>query len=49
MSFFSAIGDFIMTPLYYIISVVLVGWHSLWSQVFAADVRRRLGAVDRRA
>ena len=34
MSFFSAIGDFIMTPLYYIISVVLVGWHSLWSNVF---------------
>ena len=34
MSFFSAIGDFIMTPLYYIISVVLVGWHTLWSQVF---------------
>jgi len=34
VSFFSAIGDFIMTPLYYIISVVLVGWHSLWSNVF---------------
>ena len=34
MSFFSAIGDFIMTPLYYIISVVLVGWHTVWSQVF---------------
>jgi YidC/Oxa1 family membrane protein insertase len=34
VSFFSAIGDFIMQPLYYIISVVLVGWHTVWSQVF---------------
>ena len=34
MSFFGDIGSFIMQPLYYIISVVLVGWHSLWSQVF---------------
>jgi YidC/Oxa1 family membrane protein insertase len=31
VSFFSAIGDFIMQPLYYVISVVLVGWHNLWS------------------
>ncbi len=34
MSFFGAIGGFIMQPLYYIISVVLVTWHKLWSQVF---------------
>jgi YidC/Oxa1 family membrane protein insertase len=34
VSFFSAIGDFIMTPLYYAISAVLVGWHNVWSQVF---------------
>ncbi len=34
MSFFSAIGDFIMQPLYYIISVVLIGWHELWSRIF---------------
>jgi YidC/Oxa1 family membrane protein insertase len=34
VSFFSAIGGFIMQPLYYIISVVLVGWHQVWSRVF---------------
>ncbi len=34
MSFFSAIGDFIMTPLYYVISLVLVTWHQLWSLIF---------------
>ena len=34
MSFFSAIGDFIMQPLYYIISLVLVTWHQLWSLIF---------------
>jgi YidC/Oxa1 family membrane protein insertase len=34
------VGDifsFIMEPLYYLISVVLVGWHSLLSPVFGAD------------
>ncbi|MDT0202420.1 membrane protein insertase YidC [Nocardioides sp. AE5] len=31
MSFFGAIGSFIMQPLYYAISVVLVGWHKLFS------------------
>ena len=34
MSFFGDIGSFIMTPLYYLVSVVLVGWHQLWSAVF---------------
>ena len=34
MSFFGDIGHFIMQPLYYAISFLLVGWHSLWSQVF---------------
>nr|WP_281280962.1 membrane protein insertase YidC [Nocardioides guangzhouensis] len=33
MSFFGAIGSFIMQPLYYIISVILVGWHNLWSLI----------------
>jgi YidC/Oxa1 family membrane protein insertase len=37
VSFFSAIGDFIMTPLYYIISVVMVGFHELASLVFSPD------------
>jgi YidC/Oxa1 family membrane protein insertase len=31
VDFFSAIGGFIMTPLYYVISVVLVGFHEMWS------------------
>ena len=31
MSFFGDIGHFIMTPLYYAISVVLVGFHKFWS------------------
>ena len=33
MSFFGTIGHFIMTPLYYAISIVLVGWHQLFSLV----------------
>ena len=31
------IFSFIMEPLYYLISVVLVGWHTLLSPVFGAD------------
>ena len=34
MGFFSAIGSFIMTPLYYLISVVLVGFHKVFGAVF---------------
>ncbi|MGH3413415.1 MAG: membrane protein insertase YidC [Marmoricola sp.] len=34
MSFFSEIGHFIMTPLYYLVSVVLVGFHDLFGKVF---------------
>ena len=34
MGFLGSIGHLIMTPLYYVISAVLVGWHTLWSQVF---------------
>ncbi|RYZ16849.1 MAG: membrane protein insertase YidC, partial [Myxococcaceae bacterium] len=34
MDFLSAIGSFIMTPLYYLISVVLVGWHKLFGGIF---------------
>jgi YidC/Oxa1 family membrane protein insertase len=33
VSIFGAIGSFIMTPLYYLISIVLVGAHKLWSAV----------------
>ncbi|QCX28999.1 membrane protein insertase YidC [Nocardioides jishulii] len=35
--FFGAIGSAIMTPLYYIVSVVLVGFHSLFSLVLPKD------------
>ena len=37
MSFFSQIGSFIMTPLYYLISVVLVGFHDVLGKVFGTD------------
>jgi YidC/Oxa1 family membrane protein insertase len=33
VGFFSAIGSFIMTPLYYIISAPLVAWHWLFTQL----------------
>jgi YidC/Oxa1 family membrane protein insertase len=35
--FFGAIGSFVMTPLYYLISVVLVGFHKVLGAVFGAD------------
>lgn len=34
IEFFKDVGGFIMTPLYFVISAVLVGFHNLWSQVF---------------
>ncbi len=34
MSIFGDIGSAIMTPLYYLTSAALVGWHWLWSHVF---------------
>ena len=34
MSFFGAIGSFIMQPLYYAISTVLLGWHKIFGQIF---------------
>ena len=34
IEFFGDIGGFIMQPLYYVISVVLIGFHKLWSLVF---------------
>ena len=37
IDFFSSIGSFIMTPLYYVISAALVGWHWVWSQIFDPD------------
>jgi YidC/Oxa1 family membrane protein insertase len=35
--FLGTIGHFILTPLYYAISVVLVGWHSLFSLFLPAE------------
>ena len=37
MDFLSSIGSFIMTPLYYLISVVLVGWHKLFGGIFGEE------------
>ena len=37
MHFLGTIGHFILTPLYYAISVVLVGWHSLFSLFLPAQ------------
>ncbi len=37
MSFFGAIGSFVMQPLYYAISVVLVGFHNFFSLFLDAD------------
>jgi YidC/Oxa1 family membrane protein insertase len=37
VGFLGDIGSFIMTPLYYGVSVVLVGWHELWGSVFGPE------------
>ncbi|MGN6251413.1 MAG: membrane protein insertase YidC [Marmoricola sp.] len=37
MGFLGAIGSFIMTPLYYLVSVVLVGFHKVFGAVFGND------------
>jgi YidC/Oxa1 family membrane protein insertase len=37
VSFFSSIGSFIMTPLYYLVSVVLVGFHKVFGSLFGGD------------
>ena len=33
MDFFSAIGSFIMTPLYYAISAIMLAWHKLFTAI----------------
>ena len=33
MGMFGQIGHFIMTPLYYLVSAVLVGWHRAWGAI----------------
>jgi len=37
VGFLGAIGSFIMTPLYYLVSAVLVGFHTVFSGVFGKD------------
>ncbi|MCX6395084.1 MAG: membrane protein insertase YidC [Propionibacteriales bacterium] len=37
MEFLGQIGSFIMTPLYYAVSAVLVAWHELWGSVFGPE------------
>ncbi len=37
MGFLGDIGSFIMTPLYYGVSAVLVGWHEVWGAVFGPE------------
>ena len=37
MEFLGDIGSFIMTPLYYAVSVVLVGWHELFGRLFGEE------------
>jgi len=37
VGFLGDIGSFIMTPLYYLVSVVLVGWHEVWGSVFGKE------------
>ena len=34
MSFFGAIGSFIMEPLYFVISAIMIGFHNLFGRVF---------------
>lgn len=37
MGFLSSLGSFVMTPLYYLVSAVVVAWHWVFSLVFSPD------------
>jgi YidC/Oxa1 family membrane protein insertase len=37
VEFFKNVGGFIMTPLYFLISAVLLGWHKLWGGIFGPE------------
>ncbi len=37
IDFFVQLGTFIMTPLYYLTSFVLLAWHRLWGGIFGPD------------
>jgi YidC/Oxa1 family membrane protein insertase len=34
VNFFKDVGGFIMTPLYFAISAILLGWHRVWGELF---------------
>jgi YidC/Oxa1 family membrane protein insertase len=34
IEFFKGVGSFIMTPLYFLISAILLGWHRVWGELF---------------
>ncbi len=36
MGFFTDLWGFIVAPLYFAISAVLIGWHNVWSQIMPA-------------
>ena len=37
MEFFKDIGGFIMEPLYFLISAILLGWHRVWGALFGPE------------
>ena len=43
MGFFSAIGSFIMTPLYYAISAIMLAWHKLFTAIGMDPAGERRG------
>ena len=37
IDFFQTIGGAVMTPLYYVISAILIGWHNVWGSIFRPE------------
>ena len=37
IDFFQMIGGAVMTPLYYAISAILIGWHNVWGSIFGPE------------
>ena len=37
IDFFQMIGGAVMTPLYYAISAILIGWHNVWGSIFPPE------------
>jgi len=34
VQFLKGIGGFILTPLYYLVSAIMLAWHSVWGALF---------------